>query len=119
MEHFLFISFYLVKVPKSLYKVVDGVCDLLLRDSLQDGEEHLKADPALLVGVLNEAANVGLRRVLPEGAKDLADLLGLKKNESLVINCRITFTFYQVRQGRTWSRNYKSPSPTRFRILIF
>jgi hypothetical protein len=34
-------------------------------------------------------------------------------------------TFYQVRQGRTWSRNYKSPSspppsspsPTRFRIL--
>jgi hypothetical protein len=32
--------------------------------------------------------------------------------------------FYQVRQGRTWSRSYKSPSPppptlTRFRILVF
>jgi hypothetical protein len=33
--------------------------------------------------------------------------------------------FYQVRQGRTWSRSYKSPSPpprsppTRFRILIY
>jgi hypothetical protein len=40
-----------------------------------------------------------------------------------------TAGFYQVRQGCTWSRNYKSPSPppppppspppTRFRILIF
>jgi hypothetical protein len=29
------------------------------------------------------------------------------------------FDFYQVRQDRTWSRSYKSPSPTRFRILVF
>jgi hypothetical protein len=32
--------------------------------------------------------------------------------------------YYQVRQGRTWSRSYKSPSsppspPARFRILVF
>jgi hypothetical protein len=36
-----------------------------------------------------------------------------------VQKCLIT-AFYQVQQGRTWSRSYKSPSsPTRFRILVF
>jgi hypothetical protein len=39
------------------------------------------------------------------------------------------YIYYQVRQGRTWSRSYKSPPspsppppsppPTRFRILVF
>jgi hypothetical protein len=42
-------------------------------------------------------------------------------NEQIVI---VTPFFYQVRQGRTWSRNYKSPSSSsssfydRFRIFI-
>jgi hypothetical protein len=36
---------------------------------------------------------------------------------------KMTTLFYQVRQGHTWSRNYKSPSPSppsdRFRISSF
>jgi hypothetical protein len=45
-----------------------------------------------------------------------------------VLGNRVKNTFYQVRQGRTWFRNYKSlssssssssPSPTRFRIVVF
>jgi hypothetical protein len=55
--------------------------------------------------------------------------LVLKKTSSVKSQwCKGTsrYPFYQVRQGRTWSRNYKSPPPpppspppTRFRILIF
>jgi hypothetical protein len=36
------------------------------------------------------------------------------------VSCHVfKVSFYQVRQGRTWSRSYKSPSPTRFRILVY
>jgi hypothetical protein len=51
----------------------------------------------------------------------------IKQQGAKSVNGPSFVCFYQVRQGRTWSRSYKSPSssppppspPTRFRILVF
>ena len=46
---------------------------------LQDGQEGLEGDSSLSLLVLHQAPDVGLRRVLAEGAKHLADLVRLEK----------------------------------------
>ena len=89
----------LVKVPQALNEVLNGVADLLLgdglngkssnicqlwtwknrcRSNLQNWEEGLEGDASLGLLVLHQAPDVGLSRVLAEGAKYLADLVRLE-----------------------------------------
>ena len=70
---------YLVKMSESFDEVLDGVAHLLLADGLEDGEEGLEGDAALLALSLDQATNLGLGRVLAQCTDHLANLRRLEQ----------------------------------------
>jgi len=65
----------LVEVPEPLDEIVTGIRGTTSTNCLHDWKEDLEGDPVVGTVLVHELLHLGLRRVLPQGAHHVSDLI--------------------------------------------